>query len=69
MSDLSLVDLQTLSPKFEADVHAEVFDFEKSVERRDAIGGTSRRMIGRQVEVLRNLLSEAKTRSAGQRTN
>ena len=40
-----------MSDKFEADVR-EVFNFEKSAEQRDAIGGTSKRMVERQVEVL-----------------
>jgi len=31
----------------------EVFDFEASVERREAIGGTSRKMVDRQISVLR----------------
>jgi argininosuccinate lyase len=33
-----------------------VFDFEMSVERRDAIGGTSMRMVERQIRVLREAL-------------
>ncbi|KAI9446420.1 argininosuccinate lyase [Lactarius indigo] len=45
-----------LHPEFGNDVH-EVFDFEASVERRQAIGGPSRAMISRQVAVLRERLS------------
>jgi len=55
LSELTLEDFKELSPKFEADVK-DVFDFEASVERRDAIGGTSKRMIERQVSVLRQIL-------------
>jgi len=55
MSDLTLAQFKELSPKFDADV-SEVFDFEKSVERRDAIGGTSRNMVQRQISVLRKAL-------------
>ncbi|CAL1704920.1 unnamed protein product [Somion occarium] len=35
-----------------------VFDFEASVERRESIGGTSRKMIERQVSVLRTALEQ-----------
>ncbi|KAG8861186.1 argininosuccinate lyase [Tulasnella sp. 330] len=57
ISDLSLEDYKGLSSKFEMDVK-DVFDFEKSVENRDAIGGTSRKMVERQVEILRKSLEE-----------
>ncbi len=40
LGTLTLEDLRGLSPLFEADVR-EVFDFEASVARRDAIGGTA----------------------------
>lgn len=56
LSDLSLEQLQRLSPKFEADVTG-VFDFEASVERRAAIGGPSLKMVERQIEVLRKELA------------
>ncbi|KAF8488778.1 argininosuccinate lyase [Gautieria morchelliformis] len=55
ISELSLTELQSLSDKFESDVK-EVFDFEASVEKRDAIGGTSLRMVNRQISVLRGAL-------------
>lgn len=55
ISELSLTELQGLSDKFEADVK-QVFDFETSVEKRDAIGGTSLRMVNRQIRVLRESL-------------
>ena len=45
------------SDKFQQDV-MQVFDFEASVEKRDAIGGTSLRMVERQVAALRQILSE-----------
>ena len=38
--------------KFDEDVLA-VFDFEASVERRQSIGGPSRKMLDRQIAVLR----------------
>jgi argininosuccinate lyase len=59
IGDLSLKELQELNPKFEADVK-DVFDFESSVEKRAAVGGTSMEMIRRQVDVLRGLLTAAK---------
>jgi argininosuccinate lyase len=54
---LTLQDYQTLNNKFADDVHG-VFDFEASVERRSAIGGPSRKMILRQISVLRTGLAK-----------
>ncbi|KAF7322888.1 Argininosuccinate lyase [Mycena chlorophos] len=54
--ELTLADFQGLNANFGPDV-VEVFDFEASVERRTAIGGTSKAMVERQVSVLRALLS------------
>lgn len=51
LSDLTLEDFRTLHPAFEADVK-DVWDPEQSVERRNAIGGTSRRAVLEQVEKL-----------------
>jgi argininosuccinate lyase len=56
LNQLTMEDFKSLSPKFSDDVHA-VFDFEASVERRESIGGTSRKMVERQISVLRNALS------------
>jgi len=55
LNDLTLQDYRGLSAKFDEDVH-NVFDFEASVERRNAIGGTSREMVTRQISVLRKAL-------------
>ncbi|CAE6392267.1 unnamed protein product [Rhizoctonia solani] len=55
LSDLTLEQYKKLSPKFEEDV-ASVFDFERSVEQRNAIGGTSRQTVDRQIAVLRKAL-------------
>ena len=55
LNELSLEDYKSLSDKFSEDVHA-VFDFEASVERRESIGGTSLKMVERQIAVLRNTL-------------
>ncbi|BGO89958.1 hypothetical protein NBRC10512_001942 [Rhodotorula toruloides] len=55
LSALSLEDFKSVSPHFGDDVH-EVFNFETSVERRDAKGGTSRRAVLEQVEALKSKL-------------
>lgn len=51
LSELTLDDFRTLHPAFAEDVAA-VWDPEQSVERRNAIGGTSRRAVLEQVEKL-----------------
>jgi argininosuccinate lyase len=56
LNELTLQDYKSLNDKFSDDVH-QVFDFEASVERRQSIGGPSRKMIARQVSVLRGSLS------------
>lgn len=56
LSKLSLVDLQGLSDLFTEDVKS-VFDFEASVERRDVVGGTSRRAVLEQVERAKKALA------------
>lgn len=56
LSSLSLEQYKQLSPKFDEDVFADVFDFERSIEKRNAIGGPSREMVKRQVGVLRGLI-------------
>ncbi|TCD60532.1 argininosuccinate lyase [Steccherinum ochraceum] len=48
LNELTLQDFQGLNEKFAEDIH-QVFDFEASVERRESIGGTSRKMVERQV--------------------
>ncbi|KAI0273669.1 argininosuccinate lyase [Gloeopeniophorella convolvens] len=56
LSDLTIADYRSLHPGFGDDIHS-VFNFEASVERRQAVGGSSRAMIDRQVAVLRERLS------------
>ncbi|KDQ60717.1 hypothetical protein JAAARDRAFT_31691 [Jaapia argillacea MUCL 33604] len=56
LNELSLQDFQSLNDKFGEDVHT-VFDFEASVERRQAIGGPSLKMVDRQISVLRAALN------------
>lgn len=52
LNNLSLEDFKSLSSEFSDDIHS-LFDFEASVERRESIGGTSRKMVERQIAVLR----------------
>lgn len=56
LNDLSFDDYKSLSGTFSEDIHT-IFDFEASVERRESIGGTSRKMVERQIQVLRNVLA------------
>lgn len=56
IADISLEDFKQISPLFEADI-AQVFDFEKSVERRYALGGTSKSSVLAQIESIEKLLS------------
>ncbi|MEZ4735981.1 MAG: argininosuccinate lyase [Caldilineaceae bacterium] len=55
LSELTLDDLLTLHHAFEADV-MQVWNFEQSVEQRDAAGGTSRRAVLEQIAQLRDWL-------------
>ncbi|KAJ4007216.1 argininosuccinate lyase [Fusarium irregulare] len=48
IADLELSDLKQISPQFEADI-TNVFDFERSVEKRSAYGGTSRSSVLEQI--------------------
>ncbi|CAK9781850.1 putative argininosuccinate lyase [Cutaneotrichosporon oleaginosum] len=57
ISDLSMDEWKELSDKFADDV-MDVFNFENSVEKRNAIGGPARAMIQRQVDVLRKRINQ-----------
>ncbi|KAG5636808.1 hypothetical protein H0H81_006796 [Sphagnurus paluster] len=57
INELTLEDFMTLNNNFTADIH-DVFNFEASVERRESIGGTSRKMVDRQIRVLRDIVSQ-----------
>ena len=50
-----MADYKQLSDKFGDDMQS-IFDFEASVERRESIGGTSKKMVERQISVLRSAL-------------
>ncbi|KAI9472531.1 argininosuccinate lyase [Coemansia sp. RSA 989] len=56
ISDLSVADLKTLHPSFEEDV-LETWNFEKSVDNRSSIGGTSRVTVKAQIEMLKKWLA------------
>ena len=56
LSELDLTDLQKLHGAFDADV-ADVWSFERSVERRDVDGGSSRRSVLAQIAHLRTWLA------------
>ncbi|KAH8671670.1 L-Aspartase-like protein [Xylariales sp. PMI_506] len=58
IAQLSLEDLKKISPLFESDI-VEVFDFERSVERRSAIGGTSRSSVLAQIAAIKSTLSQS----------
>jgi argininosuccinate lyase len=57
LNELTLADFKSLHENFSEDIHS-IFDFEASVERRESIGGTSKKMVERQVSVLREVLSK-----------
>jgi len=56
ISELGLQDLKQISPHFENDI-VEVFDFERSVEKRSAEGGTCRKSVQTQIAMIEALLS------------
>ncbi|KAI3175840.1 hypothetical protein DTO046C5_2523 [Penicillium roqueforti] len=55
MDTLSLAQLQEVDARFDADVQT-CLDYERAVELKDAIGGTSKRAVLEQTAVLKNLL-------------
>jgi argininosuccinate lyase len=59
LPELDLEDLLTLHHSFEADVN-DLWSMESSVERRDAIGGTSRRAVQEQIDRLRQWLEQVR---------
>jgi argininosuccinate lyase len=56
MNELSVQQFQSVDKRFGNDV-LDVFDYERSVELKDTPGGTSRRAVMEQVEVLKKSLS------------
>lgn len=58
IAEVSLEDLKKISPLFEADI-AQVFDFERSVERRSALGGTSKSSVLAQIANIEAQLAQS----------
>lgn len=56
---LTLEQYKSIDKRFEADV-IKVFDFEASVERRDAIGGTAKSAVLAQLDNLEKLIAQKK---------
>lgn len=56
IADLSVEDFKKLNNKFEEDVK-DVFSFETSVERRDVVGGTSRRAVLEQIDSITKIIA------------
>ena len=55
MDTLSLEQLKTVDARFDDDVKA-CLDYERAVELKDAVGGTSKRAVLEQTSVLKQLL-------------
>jgi argininosuccinate lyase len=62
LHELPLAFWQTLSPLFDESIQ-DCFDFEKSVERRNAIGGTSHASVARQLQAARRWLRQRKSKT------
>jgi len=58
MNNLSLSDFKELHPAFEEDV-TKVWDFERSVENRSSLGGTSQATVMEQIEKLKAWLNQS----------
>lgn len=52
MSELSYEQLKNIDSRFEKDV-VDVFDFEASVEKRNAVGGPARARVQEQIQFIR----------------
>lgn len=57
LSSLTLAELKSIHPQFEADVK-NVWNFETSVERKDSTGGTSLRSVLEQVEKIKKFCDQ-----------
>ncbi|CAG8670065.1 3150_t:CDS:2 [Cetraspora pellucida] len=58
MANLELSDFKQLHPSFEQDI-TEIWDYEKSIETRSSLGGTSRATVLEQIQKLRKWLNES----------
>jgi argininosuccinate lyase len=55
MDKLTTAQLQAIDSRFGADVLS-VFDYERSVEMKSAVGGTSKSAVREQIAVLKNVV-------------
>ena len=55
MDQLSVADFKGVDPRFGDDVLS-CFDYERSVEMRSAAGGTARKCVQEQIEMLKKML-------------
>ncbi|KAJ1339872.1 hypothetical protein BSLG_005532 [Batrachochytrium salamandrivorans] len=62
MSALSLEQLQSLHPAFEQDV-GDIWNYERSIEQRSALGGTSHDAVTAQIQQLRDYLNRPAARA------
>jgi argininosuccinate lyase len=62
LSDLTLQDLKSLHNLFDSDVY-EVWDFERSIEQRCSVGGTSRKTVLLQTKQLKHLIGPLKRKA------
>ncbi|CAG8530621.1 17384_t:CDS:2 [Acaulospora colombiana] len=58
MANLTLSDFQQLHPAFDQDI-TEIWDFEKSIENRSSLGGTSRVTVTEQINRLKQWLNQS----------
>lgn len=58
MNNLTLKQLQNVDKRFGKDV-LEVFDYQRSVEMKSAVGGTSREAVMEQIRLLKQSIVEA----------
>jgi argininosuccinate lyase len=62
LRELNLAEYQAIHPAFAQDVHT-VLDFQRSVEARDARGGTAAAAVRRQIEQARMILEDSPNRA------
>ena len=60
INEIDLQTLKTLDERFDEDVK-QVWDFERSVERKNSKGGTSKRSVMEQIEEIRGVVSNAES--------
>lgn len=56
LNALTVSQLKSIHPLFDDDIH-EIFDFEKSAESRNSLGGSSKSSVFKQIEYIKNYVS------------